>query len=273
MAEDQLIQENSNQETVSQENNVENTEQNVENTETNETVTNENNGDNNQVKPEKRETRSDKQAKAFRDLQSRYDRELIQHKQEQSKIQQELAVFAPYKEALLKALNEKKAKEQEELYAQNPMEAQRRMAEEIAQQKMAPIQQRFQEMQVREETDQAVNYLQSTYGKQAYDAMESPMAQVLESVAVNAGPEAARLLARNPDTLFQIAVGQAYMADLNARRQQQAVGNKNQQAAVKFAQGTARPGQATNRQATAYDQMDDKQLEKAYYEWLGKQPR
>jgi hypothetical protein len=218
-----------------------------------------------QEKPVQRESRYEKLNKSYNELRSNSDRRYNEALQQQKQLQSELQFFAPYKEALKKALDEKKAQEQAALYQQNPMEAQRRMAEEIAAQKIAPIQQRYEQMEAVQQTNEVVNYLQQNYGTQAFEAMKAPMAQVLTNVTQNAGPQAAQLLARNPDTLMEIAVGQAYLAQIKSQRQAQVQGNQNQQKATRFAQGTAKPVASSNKNVTSFDNMTDAQLEAAAY--------
>ena len=204
--------------------------------------------------------------KSYNELRSFSDRRYNQ-------LNKELEFFAPYKDALKAAMDQKKQQEFQQLYQQNPIEAQRRLAEQIAQEKIAPFQQQFQEMQNNQVISETVNYLTSTYGKEVFESMRAPMAEILNETHQSLGPQVAEVLARRPDALMQMAVGRAYLQQVSQNQTKIAQGQSNQQKATKFAQGTARPNTSATKEINSYGNLSDKELEKLAYEELARMQR
>ena len=101
--------------------------------------------------------------------------------------------------------------------------------------------------------------------------MKGPMGEILSAVQETEGPEVSNLLAKNPDALMQMAVGRAYLLEMNNQTQQKQLGNQNQQKAVQFAKGSARPTNSQRGQNRSYDTMSDDELERLAFEELARQ--
>lgn len=224
------------------------------------------------------EGRYTKLEKSYNELRSFSDRRYSDSQREINELKKQLEFYSPYKDALTKALDDKRQQELANLYQQNPLEAQRVMAQQIAEQErqriqeqMMPIQQKLAEFENKETIDRTVDYLQSTYGEQAYTAMRPVMSELLIETQQTQGPQVADLLARNPDALFQMAVGRAYMSEISKTQQKQQQGTVNQNKAVQFAKGTAKPAGPSQKAVTSYENMSDAELEKLAYAELLKQ--
>lgn len=205
----------------------------------------------------------DKSQKSYEELRSLNDRRF-------NEMQKKLEFFSPYEQALKKALDEKKQAEMQGLYQQNPLEAQRRMAEEIAQQKMAPYQQQMESLMMEKQLGNTIEYLQTTYGQEAFNTLRGPMSEILNRTTQTQGQEVSNLLAQNPDALFKMALGEQFLAEVKNNNQAKQVGTANQNKAVQFAKGTAKPVGNSKGTTTGYENMSDKELEALAYEQLAK---
>lgn len=235
-------------------------------------------------KPEvKRESRADKYAKlekSYNELRSFSDRRYNESMKQMKELDEQLKFFAPYKEALAKAIEEKKQAELQELYKTNPIEAQRRIAEDAAKAqeaalnaKYGPMQEQIERAKSEEFVGQTINYLSETYGQQMFEAAREPMGAILSEVAENAGKDAADLLARNPDALFQMAFGRVALEQIRKINNGKKVSTNNQNRATQFANGVAKPTTSAQRQSTSYDKMSDEELERLHFESIAKQTR
>lgn len=218
-----------------------------------------------------------KMEKSYNELRSFSDKRYNESIKQMQEMQKQLEYFSPYKDALAQALEQKKQAELQKLYQENPIEAQKKIAEEAARQReeqlqkqYAPIQEQFERMQNEQFVNQTVTQLEQTYGKEIFDQVKEPMAQILQSVEQNAGKEAANLLARNPNELFHMAFGKVALDYVMQQRQQKQVGATNQNRAQQFARGVAKP-QGNSRQVTSLDSLSDAELEKMHYQSLANQ--
>ncbi len=222
----------------------------------------------NQEVPAKREYTSKKDYKESYEKLAKQNEWLrsVQDKRD-AEYRKELAELAPLKELWKKAAEERKNTELQGLAKENPAEYQKRLIEEakaqLAQQ-YAPMQQQQTEQLAQQEASSYVNHMKTTYGEDVYRAAEPVMQSILENTAKTVGENEARLLAKNPDALMKIAVGEMY---LDQASQQQ--GQQNQQRALQFAKGTARPSAPAQRSAN-YDNMSDADLKKAAYAELAR---
>lgn len=224
---------------------------------------------------EKRETRAEKYEKlekSYNELRSFSDKRYNESLKTMEALKKELDFFAPYKDALAKAMEEKKQEELRALYEKDPLEAQKRLVADATKAQEAqlraqyePVQQQMEQAKNAEFANQAIDYLQKTYGEEVYKAAEGPMEQILTETMQTQGPEVARLLAQNPDALFNMAFGRVainYIRQNNATKAQAAT---NQNRAAQFANGVSKPNNVSSRQVSNANEMSDEELEKAFY--------
>lgn len=236
----------------------------------------------------KRETRQEradrleKVERSYNELRSFSDKRYTEAQRQTQALQEQLKFFEPYKEALAKAIEEKKQQELKTLYEQNPLEAQKRIAEDAAKQReqqlmqqYAPMQEQLQKVQDEQFVSQVESHLETTYGKQMYEAAKIPMGQILETVGKE-NPQAAELLARNPDALFNMAFGQVAIAELKRMSQEKKtatqVGQQNQNRATQFANGVAKP-RSQRSQDSSFNDLSLSELTKLHYAELAKENR
>jgi hypothetical protein len=93
-------------------------------------------------------------------------------------------------------------------------------------------------------------------GEQRYKIMEPVMREIIASSHPNNIP----ILLANPKELFQFAVGRQYLAEAakNVQKEQQGI-----QKANKFHAGTAKPNAPAKSSSSSFDNMSDKELEAA----------
>ena len=129
-------------------------------------------------------------------------------------------------------------------YAQNPVEAQKALLEQMLQEKLQPLQQQVETQQQEKFVNDTVGYIQQKYGQSAYEEMRPMMKQILDSTAETSGPEVADLLARNPDSLFMMAFGNAAYQKIIEYNKNQQAGVQNKQNLQRVASGDSRPNRS-----------------------------
>jgi hypothetical protein len=223
--------------------------------------------------PQKKEYTSKKD---YRDIAEKSQKQIewlrsVQDKRD-AEYRKEMAELAPLKELWKRAEEERKSKELSGLATSNPAEYQKRLIDEAKSQlsqQFAPLQQQQDVQAVTQEANSYVNHMKTTYGEEVYKATEPIMGQILDNVRSNVGQNEARILAKNPDALMKMAVGEMYLAQYKNVQSSQQQGQQNQQRAIQFAKGTAKPN-APSQRAVNYETMSDADLKKAAYAELSR---
>jgi hypothetical protein len=99
--------------------------------------------------------------------------------------------------------------------------------------------------------------------------MKAPMAEIIQETIQYQGEQVANILAQNPDALFNMAVGRAYLSAMQTQNQNKQIGTQNQNKAVNFAKGTSKPVTGS-KPVQGYENMNDAELEKLAYEQMAR---
>ncbi len=217
-----------------------------------------------------REGRYSKLEKSHNEYRSFSDRKINELSSRLKEYETKYKPLEPFLGELQKTLEDKRQEQLAQQYQTNPLEVQKMIAQQIAQQQMQPYQQQMETLMNEKTVSDTINYLQNSYGEEAFKSMQPEMASLLTEVKETKGQEVADLLAREPDALFQMSVGRAYITEMKRRGQAKQVGNANQQKAVSFANGVSRPNSASPKGSSDYENMPPEQLKKLAMEELSK---
>lgn len=167
-----------------------------------------------------------------------------------------------------------KQRELQQLHQTNPEEAARKILAEQIQQAMSPYAQLLQQQQehlamqgVEKTATDTINYLQSTYGAEAYNEVSPIMRDILSNTQEQYGQEVSDLLARNPDHLFMTAFGMLAFDKIKNFTAQQQQGSQNKQALEKVATGVSKPNKSF-RPSNTSSMGSKEEIEKAAFDFL-----
>jgi len=236
------------------------------NTQTEPTNTNTNGQSNNNrsTRDSRREER-EVLAKQIKDAQAwgtRSSQEAADLRRELAAIRQKYASLDPYAETIAKNAKAQEQFELQQLMKTDPVAAQKKIAEQLLKEQMAPIQQQIaqqnaerQQIANYQENMKFVNYLQQNLGEERYKALEPAMAEIVEA-AGQSNPQYVGILKQNPNILYHLANSINMERQKSQVQQQKVVGQQNQQSNLNFAKTNLKSSQSTRKNTSTVQSKD-----------------
>ncbi len=210
--------------------------------------TSDDNKDSVQTDDGKTDSRNANRSSKFKQLQTQLaerERESQEIKKAHKALEERYNRLAPFEQDLLKAVEERRKAEmqtRQQQLEQDPVAAMEAKYKE----QLQPMQQYFQTVQQKEQADNAITYLQTTYGQELFDAAKPAMVEALERFSQE-GPEVADWVAKHPDYLLKMAIADYALSSYKQNQSQKQAGMANQKKAANVLSNVSKPNSMNPR--------------------------